>query len=171
MSDSKWDTTSAVKKSQSSFKRYYISDMSYNEGLIEVVDKLKLFVKYDIVYENIGRHIGSYSYLLTNMQLQNDTMEKVLEEMNWFIYVHLCSCIRQSGNITSTFEALEMLNRTVVTLTGEHTYDYTIDKIKIFNYLLDCNVLFRNKCDELAPQNQLMRNAIIKVLATRKFFA
>ena len=44
----------------------HISEMSYSEGLAEVVDRLKLFVKkdYDIVYEIIGGHLGSYHVLL-----------------------------------------------------------------------------------------------------------
>ena len=48
----------------------------------------------------------------------------------------------------------------MVTLTGADTDD----QMTVYNYLLDCNVLFCNEDDKLVPQNQLMRNAIIKVL-------
>ena len=100
-SDSKWDTTSAVKKSLSSLKRYYIPEMTSDEGLTEVVNRLKLFVKkdYDIVYKTIGRHIGSYHVLLRDMQT-NVSLEEALEEMRISTYAHLISSIIQSGNIT-----------------------------------------------------------------------
>ena len=157
-SDSKWDMVPAVKKSRSSFSLYYIAEMTYDEGLTEIVHRLKLFKEkdYDTIYKTIGGHLGSYYKLLSHTKKYS--LDDALEEMRRFTYVHLRSCIRQSGNITDTIVALEMLNQTIA-LTGED-----IQKT-IYNYLLDCNVLFRDKYDRLTPQNQLMRDAIIKILA------
>ena len=169
-SDSKWDNTSAVKKSRLSFDLYYMSEMTYSEGLAEVVNRLKQFVKdYDIVYESIGGHIGSYHTLLTNKKLHNVSIVKALEKMKKFAYGHLRSCIRQSKNISSTITALEMLtlNQTAVTLKSVDNQNHT----SIYNYLIDCNVLFRNEDDKLVPQNRLMRNAIIRVLEEEKVYS
>ena len=157
-SDSKWDMVPAAKKSRSSFSLYYIAEMTYDEGLTEIVHRLKLFKEkdYDTIYKTIGGHLGSYYKLLSHTKKYS--LDHALEEMRRFTYVHLRSCIRQSGNITGTIVALEMLNRTTIILTAEET---------IYSYLLDCNVLFRDKYDRLTPQNQLMRDAIIKVLAEK----
>ena len=75
--------------------------MTYDEGLTEVVNRLKLFVKkdYDTVYKTIGGHIGSYHVLSRDMQT-NVSLEEALEEMRISTYAHLISCIIQSGNIT-----------------------------------------------------------------------
>ena len=159
-SDSKWDMVPAVKKSCFSFSMYYIAEMTYNEGLTEIVHRLKFFKEkdYDTIYKTIGGHLGSYYTLLSHTKKYS--LDQALEEMRRFTYVHLRSCIRQSEkNITDTIAALEMLNRTTITLTAE--------EMTIYNYLLDCNVLFRDKYDRLMPQNQLMRDAIIKVLAEK----
>ena len=159
-SDSKWDMVPAVKKSRSSFSLYYIAEMTYGEGLTEIVHRLKLFKEkdYDTIYKTIGGHLGSYYMLLSHTKKYS--LDHALEEMRRFTYVHLRSCIRQSGNITGTIVALKkMLNQTTITLIAEDI------QMTIYNYLLDCNVLFRDKHDRLTPQNQLMRDAIIKVLA------
>ena len=44
-SDNKWNMVPAIKRSRSSFSLYYIEEMTYDEGLIEIVNRLKLFTK------------------------------------------------------------------------------------------------------------------------------
>ena len=42
-SDSKWHQAPAVKKLRSAFQPYYVSEVSYKEGINEIVNKWKLF--------------------------------------------------------------------------------------------------------------------------------
>ena len=157
-SDSTWDAVAAVKNSRSSFTRYYMQEMSYYEGLTEVVYRLKLFKKkdYDIIYKTLGGHIGSYHTLLTIMKQLK--LEQALEKMKRSSFAHLTSCIRQSENATDAILQLKMVNhwQTVVNLEKSATGSY--------DYLLDCNILYRNENSEIQPQNRLIEDAIIRLL-------
>lgn len=72
---------------------------------------MELFSKkdYDTIYDNIGRHLGSYSTLLELMNESKMTLKEVLEELKTFAIIHLRSCVKQSSNITKAFSSLKKI--------------------------------------------------------------
>ena len=171
-SDNLWYQVPAMKKSRMSFHPYYIKEMSFEEGKVELVERLQIWSldEYENIYDKIGGHCGSYSLLWLYAKLGGDTIEEGLKIMQKREMIHLHDCLIQGGkenlsisDIIATLQALKLNNFMLTALDINPTV----------TYLIDCNILFYDGVN-IFPQKRLLLNVIDEFLdqnATKKFLA
>ena len=66
----------SVKKSRSSFQPYVINEMTFVEGMEEMVIRTKMFTpdEFSNIYDVIGGHMGSYASLWYLIRYENMTI-------------------------------------------------------------------------------------------------
>ena len=93
-SDTLWSEVLAVKRSRLSFHPYYIQEIQYEEGIHDLVESgLCTLEEYDMMYEKLGGHTGSYQELWHTIKLTNCTISNALVESERKAYGFLLRCI------------------------------------------------------------------------------
>ena len=157
--DTLWFEVPAVKKLQISFEPYFVKEMTYDEGMDDLVDKMKIWSaeEYRLIYSKIGGHSGSYLKLWEYIKVFKYSLERALNEMEKKAASHLRACIIQAENHTAVMSLLKDLKYA----------NFLYEEVEIdsaVTYLIECNVLFYDGV-KVYPQNKLLMNAIIQLLS------
>lgn len=151
-SDTLWSDVLAVKRSSLSFRPYFMQEMSYDEGKHDMVESgLCTLEEYNLMYENLGGHTGSYQELWHTVRITNSTITSALKEIQKKAYILLQSCVFSKPNLDS---------KAVLKNMQKHNYSVHInDMVSSIQHLIKCNVLYFNG-ETLQPQKKVMKHAI-----------
>ena len=155
-SESLWSEVLAVKISRLSFRPYYIQEMQYEEGIHYLVKSgLCTLEEYDMMYEKLGGHTGSYQELWHTIKLRNCTISNALVELERKAYGLLLSCI---------FLKPDLDTASVLKILLTHNYSMHIKEIPpSVKHLIECNILYFNE-KTIQPQNKLLMYAMKEFL-------
>ena len=156
-SDFQWAYELPVIKSSDSFVSYRLQEMTREEGLTEVVHKFKLWTKeeYELIYDAIRGHLGSYGLLYEYNKVQKLSLNESIWHLQRWAYDHVLETVVRARNRTAVTEWL-------LSLKGSN-YNMTVVEVpKDIRMLFKWNVLFRDS-EYVYPQNRLLEHAIDKI--------
>ena len=154
-SDFQWAHESPVLKSTDSFIMYHLQEMTYEEGLAEVVHKFKIWTEeeYEIIYDAIRGHLGSYRLLYDYNKVQNYSLNESIWHLKRRTYDQLLETIAKgSENRTAIEDWMLSLKKNNFNLTTAEVPEKTL-------VLFKRNILFRDS-KYVYAQNKLMEHAI-----------
>ena len=156
-SDFQWENQPPVFKSRDSFITYHLKEMTREEGLAEVVHKLKIWTEeeYELIYDTIRGHLGSYMLLYD----YNKVKQYSLNESIWRLKERAYDQVLRTVTVHAPRENCTAINNQMLSLK-KNDYNETIavvpDEIGI---LFETNILFRDS-KYIYPQNRLLEYAI-----------
>ena len=159
-----WLKASSVYKSRLSFCPYYVEEMTQSELMTELVNKRQLWSarEFEVVYEALGGHMGSYSRLYMYQTYHNLTIQEGILKMRKEAIAHVCDCLNNAGNFSeamSFLSTLKVANFTLRTLFVSNTIEAFIK----------CNIVFYNPSEMMVyPHYRLLHSAITTVLNENK---
>ena len=157
-SDFQWAYESPVIKSSASFFPYLLKEMTQEEGLTEVVHKYKIWTEeeYELIYDAIGGHLGSYMQLYQGNKMYNNSLDESIQQLKTRVYGQVQDTYQMVGNKTAVREWLLSFKRS--------NYKKIATEVpKDVGMLFKMNVLFRD-AEYVYPQNRLLKHAIDKFI-------
>ena len=131
---------SAVRKSSSSFQKYYVDEMSFVEGRAELIDKLKMWDVHNFtkVYNTVGGHMGSLYDLwhCIRYDTHNLSLDDHLQHLKQNLYVHLMQCMSEIVK-KFTLDEVQSLNSFLIGLKANNfSIEATPSLLKSVEYLM-----------------------------------
>ena len=153
-SDFQWVFETPVVKSRYSFSTYLLQEMTREEGLGEVVYKLKIWTEeeYQLIYDTLGGHLGSYMLLYHHNKVLEHSLNESIRHLKKSAYDSVLESVEKVRNYTAVCKWLLSLK--------SNSYIMTVAKLPEDILMLSkMNILFRSS-DYVYPQNRLLEHAI-----------
>ena len=159
-SDFNWAHELPVLKSSDSFMIYHLQEMMYEEGLTEVVHKFKIWTEeeYEIIYDAIRGHLGSYRVLYDYNKVQKYSLNESIWHLKRRAYNQLLETIARGS--THTDNKMKTKTEDWMLSLRQNNFNLTTAELpEEALVLFKRNILFRDS-KYVYPQNKLMEHAI-----------
>ena len=155
-SDFQWAHEPPVIKSRDSFISYVLQEMTRENGLAEVVHRLKIWTEeeYQLIYNEVGGHLGSFSLLYDHNKVQKHSLNESIWHLKNRAYEQVLDTVTiRAGNRRAAIEdwLVSFKNSSYHVIAARIPEDIRV--------LFEKNILFRDLM-YVYPQNKLLEQAI-----------